>query len=73
VPLGLEEEPSTVEQSPTATVVGHSTKRQRIKSCKFSKHKASMARLEGVLNPNGINARALAATLKIVVGATKQS
>jgi hypothetical protein len=53
VPLGLEEEPSAAEQSQTATVVRHSTKSQRIKSCKFSKHKASPAGLEGILFPNG--------------------
>jgi hypothetical protein len=51
VPLGLEEEPSTVEQSQTATVVGHSAKRQQRKNCKFGKHKALTARLKEYYYP----------------------
>jgi hypothetical protein len=53
VPLGLEEKPSAVEQIQTATVVGYCAKRQRTKSCKFIKHKASTAKLEGILLPHG--------------------
>jgi peptidoglycan hydrolase-like amidase len=63
VPLGLEEKPSAVEQIQTATVVGHSTKRQQRKVVNSVNIKHHQPGLKEYYYPNGINARALAATL----------